>query len=1024
MHYRDITLRESLYDSDVFLLQTALVTVDQNRVLATLIDRYNLVNWFSSKAEEHPIYDSTQMLFMVEDLLNILIHCVCERASSASLSQQERIRREIIHHLSLGQLLYSELTKRVSERMAERPEFDAILQEVATFKAPNNLSDSGHYSLRDEFFDQVDPYFHHFSRNNREEAERVLKARDKSPFIKPRPLQPINGIFKPLDDVIETSVFLQMIVYTLLNARNMEKCESILDEALHLAMIAAQNSKPDGFVKSAVDKAFPFDVQDYTLFDALVFYRNDEENYKDLHPKIDYIFDLMSHCGLQQTKHVVDGYLEERARLQKEKEDGNQELSELERKKKAAKERQKNIMDMFAQAQSAFLEQNEDLYDEDEEEEAGLGDDGEPQPVIVYPAGTCIVCQEDVNERSLPYGMLGLLQISNMLQDIPADSRSMDAEILARDATLAGEWPEHLAVDHYAGRSPLSGRKTGLYANTCGHLMHIKCFESYCASIDARHTSQLQRNHPENRQRKEFTCPLCKALGNMVLPIIWKGQAETYPGPSDEESYERFLNTDVHFIAEKLQYAIDPNRPIGFGLWSENGGNMLFAPRLPSLRGAHGESRIPSLSSILGTAAAEQQERLQHRLGPPAMLIKSAAGIIPAIEKIYGRLSSVLSAILDICGSESTKTLSSSIKYVDSLWGTLGYTIACLEISNRGQPLQEDQHTVFDQIASSQQTLLRIFCDTIIAYTHLMCQNEQHASTGSMLFQIPATKSDSSVMIRVHGLALQRMLQIFAVDPVAATQVAAIENTLYDNPPLLADDPFMILAELSMHLIPVTHADIYPFIRILFLAEISRAIAGLLPRLTELSSNDITIDIDDSDAPAVGRLAAFIACQLSTQQRVPSLDSRLARLLKMYTLPFLRRASMLVSVRFGVSLPKSSKSNEFDQLLEVLRLPCLSDMITHANTERLVRGWCKQLLSDETAKQQQLILDRPTPYNLIPLTRRLDTLINESMQHTCQRCNSVPTDPALCLLCGTFVCSQSFCCSEGEEGECNLHMFE
>lgn len=72
----------------------------------------------------------------------------------------------------------------------------------------------------------------------------------------------------------------------------------------------------------------------------------------------------------------------------------------------------------------------------------------------------------------------------------------------------------------------------------------------------------------------------------------------------------------------------------------------------------------------------------------------------------------------------------------------------------------------------------------------------------------------------------------------------------------------------------------------------------------------------------------------------------------------------------------------------------------------------------------RVVLDLPTPFQLISLPSRLDVLMDESTRKTCPRCETVPTDPAVCLLCGAFVCSQSFCCSEGEEGECNLHMLE
>ena len=43
------------------------------------------------------------------------------------------------------------------------------------------------------------------------------------------------------------------------------------------------------------------------------------------------------------------------------------------------------------------------------------------------------------------------------------------------------------------------------------------------------------------------------------------------------------------------------------------------------------------------------------------------------------------------------------------------------------------------------------------------------------------------------------------------------------------------------------------------------------------------------------------------------------------------------------------------------------------------------------------------------------------------RCNTVPTDPAICLICGTTCCMLSHCCTDVDangRGECNMHTRE
>lgn len=75
------------------------------------------------------------------------------------------------------------------------------------FKAPESTSDLGTYELIDDAFDEVDPFFYHYTRNKREEVELVLRNRLKKrfgvqdPVIVPRPLHLPDGPFSSLSSV-------------------------------------------------------------------------------------------------------------------------------------------------------------------------------------------------------------------------------------------------------------------------------------------------------------------------------------------------------------------------------------------------------------------------------------------------------------------------------------------------------------------------------------------------------------------------------------------------------------------------------------------------------------------------------------------------------------------------------------------------------------------------------------------------------------------------------------------------------
>ncbi|KAG2145789.1 hypothetical protein DEU56DRAFT_753863 [Suillus clintonianus] len=103
---------------------------------------------------------------MVEEVFYVLITIVGERASATKLPFQRAIRREIVHALAAGPSSFTDLAKRVSERM-----------DVSHFRAPESTSDTGVYELKDEAYDEVDPFTFHYTRNKREEVEVILKNR-------------------------------------------------------------------------------------------------------------------------------------------------------------------------------------------------------------------------------------------------------------------------------------------------------------------------------------------------------------------------------------------------------------------------------------------------------------------------------------------------------------------------------------------------------------------------------------------------------------------------------------------------------------------------------------------------------------------------------------------------------------------------------------------------------------------------------------------------------------------------------
>ncbi|KAF9779724.1 hypothetical protein BJ322DRAFT_1024161 [Thelephora terrestris] len=201
---------------------------------------------------------------MVEELFDVLITIVSEEANATSkMPLPAQVRREIVHALAMRACSYMDLTNRVAERIAEEDCFERVLNETTDFKAPESTADFGMYELKDEGYDEVNPFYFHYARNRREVVEDVLKARLKKkrpsprnpnsgPVVVPGPWKCDVGPFKNLHIVFGSDFLLQIILQGFHNflvptnstGESLPSAEAILDKVLHLIMLALVNHGP------------------------------------------------------------------------------------------------------------------------------------------------------------------------------------------------------------------------------------------------------------------------------------------------------------------------------------------------------------------------------------------------------------------------------------------------------------------------------------------------------------------------------------------------------------------------------------------------------------------------------------------------------------------------------------------------------------------------------------------------------------------------------------------------------------
>ena len=562
--YKGVTLRDVGHHRDIFMLQTALVTSDQSRVLASMIDRYGLDSWIRGDYRPPSGFEVGQIVDVAEDFIYLLVVLLSDRASLIPDSDGPKtllaaVRKDVIHTLCFKPLSYTDLSLRLTERANEYHGLQDVLDELTRFRSPEGLNDSGMFELKSEYLEELDPYNCNYNKNQRDEAENIYKnwmakKLGKQPtdiVLEPKLSRIENGAYAGLATFSRKSLFVQIVYYALkfsLEESDIPdtRVEAFLHVVLQLVLIATHEDETvEDFTEESMESFVRY---------ALTLTPPDGKSIVDLLHNIS-TMDQFASCRAK-IKHVLRLFLRQRPRDwarasahldfpydRLDTASPANALNELEAKKKAAVERKNKVMAQMAQAQQTFM--NNQGMAEWEEDEAVE----DTTKTWKYPSGQCIQCREDTNDGRM-YGTFAMFVDGNILRQTPEDQDWVTEVLECPD--LGSEYPrpfgiagknhedikrmtsegQEIVVDRQGlGKGWLKGYvQKGPISTGCGHIMHYSCFDNYCSSVARRQTQQIARNHPERLTQKEFVCPLCKALGNAFLPITWKGVEESYPG--------------------------------------------------------------------------------------------------------------------------------------------------------------------------------------------------------------------------------------------------------------------------------------------------------------------------------------------------------------------------------------------------------------------------------------------------------------------------------------------------------------
>ncbi|KAF9481254.1 hypothetical protein BDN70DRAFT_876575 [Pholiota conissans] len=1029
LHYRDYMLRELCYDQDLFILQTALVILPPDLVIVAILDRFGLLDYFSG-SYAHSQYEGPQLGSMVEEIFYVFITIFSENANASKMPMHLAIRREIVHALAMGPCSFSDLVKRVAERLVDDPSFESMLREVANFRPPEGPTETGLYELKDEAYDEVNPFFYHYTRNRREEVENVLRKRiekrtgkkEWEVVLPPKPFGVNEGPYKSVCKIWERDIVIQIMFFAVWNVLVVTdaspapagaappSAEAILDQALHMVMLGVVE-RPRGFSVLAAMKRFEGEGKGQTLLEVL-WKLGEHEKYAKLYKsRIDWIFSRLDAEIPNETARIRG--LTAKDGLGADGQGGRMDKDE--QRKKAAKKRQDAIMQQMKAQQASFAsmfaqggdsDSDDDLDNDDGDASmADVNGSGDEEEVVSF--GTCIVCQEDLTSASAAsgkhFGALGLVQPSRLirrhpdmqttfLNDVLLSPLSMDRSPnlnTTNGSTHAGSssFPPAQA-DLLDARStspnfegfPSAYTRFGLHGSVCSHLMHLDCFQVYSVSIRQRHRAQATRNHPECIPRKEFICPLCKSLGNVILPVT---QPDVRISLNTVAFPDWIRAAGIHILKSKSDHqlaALQTKNGTGeFVFWSaqDPGYSNMVKKNAEKDKDLDGGKMLDTLM-VITKSISQQSRHLRDRMEPDAS--ERGAGLYLPEELV-------------------------------------GYTIAAMEISQRGMPVDTSSSgsiegsMMIDALSESQTRMIRGLLACLTKLVALQFKDRTDEGRDA-----------------VRQAIIKRLLPEWSRSSLTSFSY-----------PLLLRDPFTLLVETA-----AVAPDLLQHVLVLtYYACLARSVIGLVYILSKSRSNSTAQTQQRAHEDIFGDVHMFF---MSVVRHSPVFEhtatlafetfgeARIEKLLYAFTLPFLRRAAILCRavLPHAFLTPDFGESKdvcEYNRLLHILDIPPLSDLPHQDTLQNALSSWCAHYGHAHSASQLNcgVLLDYPGIYRLARLPLVLDSLFNrQDRALMCMNCETFPIDAAICLVCGTTVCLQSSCCQDEDylRGECNMHTRE
>ncbi|XP_019512339.1 PREDICTED: E3 ubiquitin-protein ligase UBR3 [Hipposideros armiger] len=632
-------------------------------------------------------------------------------------------------------------------------------------------------------------------------------------------------------------------------------------------------------------------------------------------------------------------------------------LDKEERRQKA-RERQQKLLAEFASRQKSFMETAMDV---DSPENDIPMEIATAEPQVSEAVYDCVICgQSGPSSEDRPTGLVVLLQASSGLIMILHFFRSL-LHIIKSSCLLA------VSI----------GWEGGVYVQTCGHTLHIDCHKSYMESL--RNDQVLQGFSVD---KGEFTCPLCRQFANSVLPC--------YPGSNVENNlWQRPSNKSVQDLVKEVEEL--QGRPGAF-------------PSETNL-----SKEMESVMKDIKNTTQKKYRDYSKTPGSPDndfLFMYSVASVINGTRLLEK---------LEIWETYLSQNWDNSITYLETFPYEAGNFVGVLFWKN--------------------------FVNFLITFSSIYL--DQLFLVLALHMRLYSIDSEYNPWSRLTQLVEEMNSQLGSEEQP-------------EVPILYHDVTSLLLIQILMMPQPLRKDHFTCIVKVLFTLLYTQALAALSVKCNEedrsswkhtgaLKKN--TCDAEKSYEV----LLSLVISELSkgklyheegTQEGamvnpIAWSPESMEKYLQDFCLPFLRITSLLQHHLFGEDLPSCQEEEEFSVLSS-----CLGLLPTFYQTEHpfisascldwpvpafdIISQWCSEINSftERHAEQGKALLIQESRWklpHLLQLPENYNTIFQYYHRKTCSVCTKVPKDPAVCLVCGTFVCLKGLCCKQQSYCECVLH---